>query len=137
MAEAVFAHMVEQVGLDGQIHADSAGTGNWHVGEAPHSGTRKILAREGIGYEGRARLLIRDDLDAFDYIITMDRENLRNVKALGQGMAKVVSLMEFAPETNVEEVPDPYYDGRFEEVYRLVTQASEGLLNTIRREHSL
>src|SRR4051812_26586452 len=77
MAEAVFLHKVKAAGLDGEISADSAGTGNWHVGAPPHSGTRRILSAKGIAYEGRARQLSRSDLDSFDYILTMDEQNFR------------------------------------------------------------
>jgi protein-tyrosine phosphatase len=45
--------------------------------------------------------------------------------------------MEYAPTTGVDEVPDPYYNGRFEEVYVLVVQAADGLLTAIRRDHGL
>ena len=55
MAEAVFLHMVRQAGLDGQIEADSAGTGPWHAGEQPHHGTRRVLRERGIDYTHVAR----------------------------------------------------------------------------------
>lgn len=137
MAEAVFAQKVREAGLEGRVEVDSAGTGNWHVGEPANPGTLRILRREGIPYSGRARLITPDDLDRFDYIITMDRQNLVNVRAVGMGRAKVVPFMEYAPQTGPDEVPDPYYDGRFEEVYALVNEAAGGLLEAIRREYSL
>lgn len=137
MAEAVFRHLVKEQGLEDKIEADSAGTGEWHLGERPHSGTRRVLQLQGIEYDHRARLLTIQDLHQFDYIVTMDASNLRNVLALGSGKAKVVPLMAYAPHAKHTEVPDPYYDGRFELVYDLVTEAARGLLAEIRREHNI
>ena len=137
MAEGVFQHLVREAGLQDKIETDSAGTGHWHLGEAPHSGTRQTLKSKGIQYDHRARLLLREDLDNFDYILTMDEANWRDVQELGAGGAKVARFMDYAPHTGVTEVPDPYYDGRFGEVYLLVHEAAKGLLDAIRREHNL
>jgi protein-tyrosine phosphatase len=137
MAEAVFAHKVREAGLEKDLGADSAGTGHWHVGERAHQGTRKVLQQQGIEYDGRARLITRRDLEEFDYVVTMDAHNLADVRAMGQGRAEVVPFLQFAPNAGVSDVPDPYYDGRFREVYDLVSQAADGLLAHIREEHEL
>ena len=137
MAEAVFEHKVRAAGLEDKIEVDSAGTGDWHVGETANPGTLKVLRREGIRYDGRARQISNRDLERFDYIITMDAHNLRNVAAMGPTKATLAPLMGYAPEAGVTEVPDPYYDGRFELVFKLVNQAADGLLAAIRREHGL
>ena len=137
MAEAVFTHLVNEAGLQKQIVADSAGTGDWHIGQPAHVGTLKMLTRNGIDYQGRARLIAPEDLEDFDYIITMDDSNLKNVRRLGKGRARVAPLMSFAPETGVAEVPDPYYSGGFERVYELVQEGAAGLLQEIRQEHGL
>ena len=137
MAEAVFLDKVRKAGLAAKVMADSAGTGDWHIGERPHIGTRRVLQREGIDYDGRARLFAPRDLELFDYIITMDESNRQTVTAHGNGPARVVNLMEFAPETDETEVPDPYYDGRYDLVYDLVNRACGNLLEAIRKEHGL
>ena len=137
MAEAVFMHKVKAAGLEGRIEADSAGTGGWHEGQPPHSGTRRILAKHDISHDHRARLLTSNDLASFDYVITMDDQNFRDVQAMGDGAAHVARFLDYAPHTGVREVPDPYYTGGFEGVYRLVDTAADGLLAAIRREHSL
>jgi protein-tyrosine phosphatase len=137
MAEALFMHKVRAAGLQDKIEADSAGTGYWHLGEQPHSGTRKLLQRNDIAYTHQARQITRRDLERFDYIITMDEENLADVRALGPTRATVRSLMEYAPHTGYAEVPDPYYTGGFDEVYELVDAATEGLLDSICKEHGL
>ena len=142
MAEAVFRHKVESVGLQDKIEADSAGTGSWHIGERPHSGTRRVLTDNDVEYRHRARLLTAADLDRFDYVLTMDDANLRTVQALAgeteqKLRATIRPLLEYTPQSGVREVPDPYYTGDFEEVYALVEQAADGLLAAIRQERGL
>lgn len=137
MAEAVFAHKVRAAGLGGAIIADSAGTGDWHIGHAPHIGTRNILKAHAIDYAHQARLITAADLQAFDYVLTMDDSNLANVKRLAPSRAQVVPFLSYAPHTGVSEVPDPYLTGNFDEVYALVSEAADGLLAAICREHGV
>lgn len=137
MAEAVFMHKVRAAGLERQIGADSAATGHWNLGNAPHRGTRAILEREGIDYTHVARLLTRRDLSDFDYILTMDDQNLADVRALGPARAVVRPFLDYAPDRGVSEVPDPYYTGGFEGVHALIDAAADGLLAAILEEQSL
>lgn len=142
MAEAVFTSLVREAGLEEQIEVDSAGTGDWHIGSPAHEGTRAILDEQQIEYEGRARQITSTDLETFDYIITMDNQNLQNVRALCEGRtrAKIVPLLQYslqARNEGVKEVPDPYLVGGFDITYRLINSACHGLLNAIRDEHSL
>jgi protein-tyrosine phosphatase len=137
MAEAVFQYKVRAAGLEELIAADSAGTGHWNLGKPPHPGTCRILTANGIAYDHRARLIMRPDLDAFDYIVTMDDRNYSDVRELGSGRAKVLRFMDCAPHTGVREVPDPYYTGNYHEVYRLVNAAADGLIAALRQAHGL
>lgn len=137
MAEAVFRHKVRAAGLEDRIEADSAGTGHWHVGHPPHQGTRAMLARNRIEYAHQARLITEADLDLFDYVLTMDDQNLRDVQAIGTGKAVVRPFLDYAPNSAHREVPDPYLVGGFEGVYDLVNEAAEGLLRTVRAEHEI
>jgi protein-tyrosine phosphatase len=139
MAEAVFQHLVDQAGLSDEIEVDSAGTGDWHVGETPHHGTRNVLQKHGIEYDGRARQIRRADFGQFDYILAMDGSNLADVRRMmpDDSSAEVRRFLEFAPDASKQDVPDPYYNGRFEEVYQLVRQGAEGLLAHIRAEKGL
>jgi len=136
MAEAVFGAAVASAGLDGKIAADSAGTGHWHLHEPPHPGTRAVLEEHGIVYDHRARLVTRDDLQRFDYIVAMDSDNLADVRALGHARGDVSLLLDHAGDGAPRDVPDPYYTGRFEEVYDLVERGVAGLLRRIRDEHA-
>ncbi len=137
MAEAVFRHKVAEADLSDFILADSAGTGYWHIGEPPHQGTRRILANKGVSDDGiLARQISRSDLDKFDYILTMDEANRRDVLTLGVARGAIQPLLKYAPHLNALEVPDPYYDGSFSHVYDLIDASCEGLLKTIQTEHN-
>ncbi len=137
MAEAVFKHLVQQAGLSDRIHVESAGIEEYEVGQPAHRGTLQVLQKHGIPHNGRARQLTTADLSRFDYILAMDSENLRDIKALGPSRATVSRLLDFAPELAERDIPDPWYNGRFEEVYRLVSAGTKGLLARIRQDHHL
>ncbi len=140
MAEGVLRHKIAHAGLSDRIAVDSAGTGDWHIGNPPHQGTLNLLRERKISTEGmRARQIVPDDLSDFDYVLTMDDSNLANVQALRTPASRAVlrPLMSYAPETGVEEVPDPYLTEGFPEVYRLIDAACENLLDTIRRERGI
>jgi len=138
MAEAVFTRMVNEAGLADKIEVDSAGTGDWHVGQPAHHGTRDVLARNGIDYLGCGRQIKAQDLEEFDYVVVMDNVNYSDVRQLhANGRAKIARLLDYALHTGVSEVPDPYFHGGFDGVYDLVHAGSAGLLAAIREEHEL
>ncbi len=156
MAEAVFRQLVKEAGLSDRIDVESAGTSNEHSGGRPHRGTLEVLRRHGIDVNGkRARQLSPSDLREFDYIIAMDAENVADIEYLSgrarfgdrrtgaihargaMNAGRIPRLLEFAPEGGTLDVPDPYYTGNFDEVYRLVLAGCRGLLAHIRQEQGL
>ncbi|MFQ5399042.1 MAG: low molecular weight protein-tyrosine-phosphatase [Anaerolineae bacterium] len=138
MAEAVFREMVKEAGLSAAISVDSAGTGSWHVGERAHRGTRKVLAKHDISYDGRARQVRHEDITAVNsYIIAMDQSNLLELQHRFGRHPRMHLLLDFATHTNIHDVPDPYYSGNFEIVYELVQDGCRGLLATIRQQQGL
>lgn len=137
MAEAVFQKMVDEAGLGEQITVDSAGTGSWHVGEMAHRGTRRVLRQHDIDYAGRARQISDADVDSQSYIIAMSQSNVDAFRQRFGDHTRLHRLLDFASEADVEDVPDPYYSGNFEYVYRLVEDGCRGLLAYIRDEEDL
>jgi protein-tyrosine phosphatase len=139
LAEGVLRHLVRERGLDDRIRVDSAGTGAWHVGEGPDPRSVDVARRNGVALEGTARQLQPDDLHAFDWVIAMDRDNLRRIEAIrdrGDGPARVALLRDFDPSPGNGEVPDPYYGGPggFDDVYGMVRRSVEALLDRIEEE---
>jgi len=130
MAEAVFRKMVQDKGLLEKFIIASSGTGRWHVGEPPHIGTRLVLSEHNIEVGNkRAQQLKYDDFENYDYLIAMDQENVEDVQYYFK--QKLRRLLEFAPQGVPLNVPDPYYEHNFDEVFRLVNIGCEGLLDRI------
>lgn len=137
LAEGIFLHLVEEAGLEERFEIDSAGTGSWHVGEVPDARASMVASRHGVDLPSRARQLTEDDVARFDYVIAMDRENLRNIERMADSTgsdASVKLLRDYDPEENGDEVPDPYYGGAsgFENVYSMVMRSCQSLLNQLR-----
>src|SRR5690625_5634347 len=81
MAEAVFRDMIKKENLT-NIEVDSAGTASWHEGKPPHHGTRAKLDELKIAYDGMvARQLTDQDFEQFNYIITMDSDNMESIRS--------------------------------------------------------
>lgn len=139
MAEAVFQHLVDEAGLGDQVKIDSAGTGNWHVGEPAHRGTRRVLHQHGIEYTGSARQIAQADFSRFDYILAMDDDNLADLRGMMPANSQAVlrRFLDFLPNAPTHEVPDPYYSGDFDGVYDLVRAGAEALLTHLRQEKGL
>jgi protein-tyrosine phosphatase len=138
MAEAVLRDLVRKEGLEDKILVDSAGTGSWHVGQRPHEGTLEILKNNQISEEGLiARKITSEDLDEFDYIIAMDFQNKRDIERLKtrHAKAKVATLLEYVPQIKDKDVPDPYFTGNFNYVYKLVKQGCAALFEQIKTDH--
>lgn len=137
-AEGVFREHVRRhaPGLD--IEIDSAGTHDYHVGEPPDPRTVKAAARRGIDLASlRARQVQDEDFERFDLIIAMDRLNHAALvdRSQPRHRDRIRLLLNFAPDAQRDDVPDPYYGGAagFDEVLDLVGRASPGLLAEIRR----
>lgn len=142
MAQGVFEHHVAQAGLADLLHVDSAGTHAYHVGEPPDERARRTAQARGIDLSGqRARRIERADLERFDYVMVMDRDNLENVRLMGEGRPgmRLSLFMEFGNHWSEREVPDPYYGGStgFERVMDMVEDASRGLLLHLCQAHDL
>lgn len=137
MAEAVFQDMVNKAGLSDEIIVDSVGTGSWHVGEPPHRGTQQVLKEHGIQFDHRAQQLAANDLKTADYLIAMDRDNLSSIRRIGSTEAETGLLLDYANNVNEVDVPDPYYSGGFDHVYRLVEAGCRGLLEHIRQQEGI
>ncbi|MDB5135763.1 MAG: low molecular weight phosphotyrosine protein phosphatase [Mucilaginibacter sp.] len=125
LAEGIMQHFVDEDGLDWQI--DSAGTGNWHVGEGPDRRSVLTARNHGIDISKQVcRQFRRSDFSEFDLILVMDKNNRSEVLAMApdeQSATKVMLLL------GDKEVPDPYYDdSKFEPVFALIEQGCRDII---------
>ena len=126
LAEAVLRAKAEERGFE--LAVDSAGTGNWHIGEPPCNHSIAVARSHGLDISKmRARQVGRKDAERFDVIIGLDAQNVADLKAMG--FDDVYKLGRFG--ANGEDVPDPYffpaYEG-FERVFGMIERCCEGLL---------
>jgi len=138
-AEAVMRHLVAERGLAGEIEIESAGTGDWHVGDPADERTRAAAMQRGYRMEGRAQQFRRVFFDRFDYVLAADQNNYRQLEQLAPDAAarrKIRLLRSFDPAApEGAEIPDPYYGGPdgFEKVLDLCEAACRGLLEHLDR----
>lgn len=116
---------------------DSAGTGDYHVGDLPDNRMRIHARRRGYELTHRCRQISESDFDRFDLIIGMDESNLRNLRRLAPTVEAERKIMPMAAffdvATRYDYVPDPYYEGAegFELVLDLLQSATDKLYRTI------
>ena len=141
-AHAVFQSMVDDAGLSKDVYVDGAGTGDWHLGQAPDARSSATAAERGYDMSAlRSRLVTVEDFSTFDYIIAMDADNLRNLRNMCPPEAKATLqlLLDYSrkPEYDaVSQVPDPYYGGEdgFPHVLNLIEDSAAALLTHINAE---
>ena len=129
--------LIADAGLAGRIEVDSAGTGDWHLGEAPDERAQQAALQRGYDLsELRARQIEADDFRRFDLIVAMDDANVTALKDACPGAQrdKIRLLMEFAPEPASRVVVDPYFGGAvgFTTVLDQCEAACAGLLDVLR-----
>ncbi len=134
-AEAVLLKKIQKKNIQDQYIVDSAGTGGWHVGRLADSRMREAALNRGVDIKTRARQISSTDFEDFDLILTMDNSNFADVKSLSKEIsvsqkAEIKPILSYARNTNLIEVPDPYYGGEkgFEDVLDLLEDAIAGLL---------
>jgi len=142
-AEGVMKMLVAQAGLSDRITVESAGTGNYHVGEPADRRSAAAAKARGVELTGCARQFVPEDFDRFDYIVAMDRRNYGFLKRLArkpEHVGRVSVLRTFDPESvsaQLEDVPDPYFEDNFDEVFDICKAGCEGLLRKIAEDYNL
>lgn len=140
LAHGIFESMVTEAGLSSRFEIASSGTGAWHIGQRPDSRMRRVAVRRGYSLEGlRAQQLELGDLTRYDYIFAMDGSNLDAIRELGRGKRcqSAIELFRAHDPEGTGDVPDPYYNGRFEEVFAIVERTAACLLSWLIDRHDL
>ena len=138
LAEGIFRARVNERNLSSQFSIDSCGTGGWHAGEPPHAGSIAIAEERGISIaHQRSRKLQRSDFEKYDWIIAMDASNEQHIREAAPSnfpQNRIVRLLDFAPDTQISDVPDPYYVGGFDTVFDLIDSGCQGFLESLQQE---
>lgn len=133
MAEGLLRARIEASPWRGRMIVDSAGTGDWHVGQAPDPRAIATAARHGVDIATlRGRQVSAADFQRFDWLLCADRANLRDVRSLAPPGARAQSalLLEWSGLEGEAEIPDPYTGAGsdFEHVWRLLDRAADGVV---------
>jgi protein-tyrosine phosphatase len=125
MAEGIFKKLVKDAHLEDEFLIESRATSTWEEGNPPHIETRKILSRIGINLENKKSTIIsQKDFEYFDYIIGMDNENMKYLNNHTKDYKhKLYLLRDIDEKTLGEIVPDPYFNGKYEETYQLLLES--------------
>ena len=137
MAEGVLRVRLEEAGLADKVRVDSAATGRSHIGHAPDERAIACAARHGIDISAqRARRLLVEDFDEFDFILCADRTILHDARMRKPrtSHAQVELLLEWSG-VGKKDVPDPYYGNArdFEQAFKLVDAAAQGIVERVRQ----
>lgn len=138
---AIAEGVLKQKSQDQKLNliVDSAGTANYHVGEAPDKRMQAKAIEHGINISNqRGRQFTSTDFDEFDYIFAMDTSNMDNILKLALNEAdknKADLFLNLSFPNEDMSVPDPYYGGEqgFEDVYRMVDKACDDFIKKLNK----
>ncbi len=138
LAEGLVIHHAKQQGILDRLEIDSAGTGAWHIGNPPDSRSIAVAEKHGVDISGqKARKIKQDDFDLYDYLFAMDKSNLADLRSLSpdEHHGKIRLFTHYGEGQKDQEVPDPYYDDGFDDVYAMIDHAAEQLVLHLKETH--
>jgi len=116
------------------LEIDSAGTSGWHDGHGSDPRASAEAGRRGIDMSAiRSRKVVAEDFTRFDLIVAMDAQNMRDLQMMqpAGSDARLVKLLDYAPELGLSDVPDPYYEDNFPDVLDMIETACARLLESL------
>ena len=140
LGEGILQHKADKAGLNWKV--DSAGTGNYHVGEPPHKLSQKVAKVNGLDISKQiCRQFVKEDMLHFDKIYAMDKEVYADIKLMSGELwnaSKTDLLMnEVYPGENMD-VPDPWYgtEKNYHEVFAMISEASDAIIEKFKNQKS-
>lgn len=139
MAEEIFKVLSKENEI--ACTTDSAGTSAYHIGELPDERMQAVALKHQIKLTHRARQMMREDFDKFDYIVAMDKSNYQNILAFKNRVnnaseTHVMLMRSFDDMKEDLEVPDPYYgtNDDFENVFQILWRCNQNFIQFIQEE---
>jgi protein-tyrosine phosphatase len=133
-AEGAFRQLVKDNDCSEMFEIDSAGTHAYHIGNPPDRRSQQAARACGIDLSNqRARQVHESDVYHYDNILAMDLDNYHNLKSerSSESQSDIELLLDYLPDNTIRSVPDPYYEGRFDEVFEMIHQACDLLLQDL------
>lgn len=138
-AEILFEKHISRLEKTSLFHLDSCGTGGWHQGEMADKRMRQTAESNGLKITHRARQIVADDFLKFDYILAMDEQNLKDLRAMNEeANSKILLLSDLSVDYTSQNIPDPYFGDMkgFENVFNLLDKVTSQVADTILYKHS-
>ena len=133
-AEGIFRSIVLKQELSDFFEIDSAGTHAYHIGNPPDSRSQKTARKHGVDLSNqRARKVHESDFFYYDYIIAMDTDNIEILRSIcpANSQSQIKLLLDYLPDSSFPSVPDPYFEGKFDEVFEMVHAACTSFLENL------
>ncbi|HMU69103.1 MAG TPA: low molecular weight protein-tyrosine-phosphatase [Chitinophagales bacterium] len=132
LAEGILRHKSQEKGLN--WHIESAGTGAWHVGQAPDPRSQRVAKQHGIDIsKQRAQQFSPYHIEMFDLIFAMDSSNYQDIIRHAKTDAeknKIQLIMNMVEPGMNKAVPDPYYDDHlYATVYQMLDEACDNIIS--------
>ena len=133
-AEGVFRSIVLKQELSDFFEIDSAGTHAYHIGNPPDKRSQQTARKYGVELSNqRARQVHESDFYCYDYIIAMDTDNIDILKSIcpTDSQSEIKLLLDYLPDAGFQSVPDPYFEGKFDEAFEMVYAACTSFLENL------
>ncbi len=137
LADGLLRAKIKVNNLD--ILVDSAGTSGYHVGQKPDTRMMEVSKKFGTDLSKlRSRPITKNDLDEFDLIYTMDRNNywdVLNMCSNKEQEGKIIPILDLLYPNENKSVPDPYFGGEqgFINVYKMLDLATDKIISNIKK----
>ena len=133
-AEGSFRSIVSKQELSDFFEIDSAGTHAYHIGNPPDMRSQQTARKYGVELSNqRARQVHESDFYFYDYIIAMDTDNIDILKSIcpTDSQSEIKLLLDYLTDDSFQSVPDPYFEGKFDEVFEMVYAACTSFLENL------
>ena len=133
-AEGVFRSIIKKNNHSEKFEIDSAGTHAYHIGNPPDSRSQATAISYGVDLSNqKARQVHESDFYYYDHIIAMDTDNIEILKSIcpTDSQSQIKLLLDYLPDVGFESVPDPYFAGKFDEVFEMVYEACTSFLESL------
>lgn len=133
-AEGSLRSIVSKQELSDFFEIDSAGTHAYHIGNPPDSRSQKTARKYGVELSNqRARQVHESDFYYYDYIIAMDTDNIDILKSIcpTDNRSQIKLLLYYLPDASLQSVPDPYFEGKFDETFEMIYAACTSFLENL------
>ena len=133
-AEGSFRSILSKQELSDFFEIDSAGTHAYHIGNPPDKRSQQTARKYGVELSNqRARQVHESDFYYYDYIIAMDTDNIEILRSIcpANSQSQIKLLLDYLPDSSFPSVPDPYFEGKFDEVFEMVHAACTSFLGNL------